>query len=64
MVINFSFQPMDQLLDLMSQPGHALAADHFGVQDCGDPLNSSLELIVDDDVLVLLDGSQLLESGI
>ena len=64
MVINFRFQTLDQLFDLVSQPRHALAADDFGVQNRGDSLNSPLELVVDDDVLVLFDGSQLLESGI
>jgi hypothetical protein len=64
MVIDFGFQSMNQLRDLLSQARYAVATDHFGVDDRADAPDCPVEVVVHDHVLVLLDGPQFLQSGI
>jgi hypothetical protein len=59
MVIDFGFQSMDQLFDLLSESRHSLSTQDFGVEDGSDALYRVVEIVVDDDVLVFLDCAQL-----
>ena len=59
MVIDFGFQSMNQLFDLLAQTRHALPTDDLGIENCADALDGEVEIVVDDDVFVVLDRPQL-----
>ena len=64
MVIDLGLQPFDQRLDLLPQAEHSLPTDDLGIEDRPDSADCLVEVVVDDDVLVLLDGLQFVQSGI
>jgi hypothetical protein len=64
MVMDLDFQPFDQRLDLIPQPGNTLPAHYFGIEYRPDDKHRVVEFVVDDDVLLLLDRPQFLQGGI
>src|SRR5215217_4378277 len=60
-ILDLLLEPLDEQPDLLSEVLQSLSADHFGVDDRFDAGDGSLEVVVHDHVLVLVDLLQLLE---
>jgi len=58
MVIDFGFQSMNQLFDLLAQTRHTLPTDDLGIENCADALDGMIQVVVDDHVFVVVDGPQ------
>ena len=55
MIVNLFFQPIDQRFDLTLESRYTFAADDFGVDDAGNPLDGAVEVVIHHDVLVFID---------
>jgi hypothetical protein len=58
MVIDLVVQPFDERLNLLREPHDSLATHNLGIENGLDTLNGMFQIVVDDDVLVLVDGTQ------
>jgi hypothetical protein len=61
MVIDLVIQPLDERLHLLREPQNALATHDLCIENGLDALNRMLQIVIDHDVLVFVDGTQFLQ---